>query len=62
MKRIHAKSEGYEVIDEFGNNIASIVWIEFENNNVVKVIDEFVSDIIRRVHVKKDGQEVKRVY
>jgi len=50
MKRIHAKSEGYEVI------------IEFENNNVVKVIDEFGSDIIRRVHVKKDGQEVKRVY
>ena len=38
MKRTHAKTAGYEVIDEFERNI------------------------IRRVHVRKDGQEVKRVY
>lgn len=62
MKRIHAKTAGYEVIDEFERNIASIVWLEFEDNNVVKVIDEFERNIIRRVHVRKDGQEVKRVY
>ena len=62
MKRIHAKSNGYEVIDEFERNIASMVWLEIENNNVVKVIDEFETNIIRRVHVKKDGQEIKRVY
>ena len=62
MKIVHAKSEGYEVIDEFERNIASIVWLEFEDNNVVKVIDEFERNIIKRVHVKKDGQEVKRIY
>lgn len=62
MKRIHAKSKGYEVIDEFENNIESIVWLEIEDNNVVKVIDEFGENIIRRVHVKKDGKEIKRVY
>lgn len=62
MKRMNAKSNGYEVIDEFENNIASIVWLEIENNNIVKVIDEFGENIIKRVHVKKDGQEIKRVY
>ena len=62
MEKVNAKSNGYEVIDEFDIDIASIVWLEFKNNNIVKVIDEFDNNIIKRVHVKKDGQEIERVY
>lgn len=62
MEKVNAKSNGYEVIDEFDIDIASTVWLEFENNNIVKVIDEFENNIIKRVHVKKGGQEIERVY
>lgn len=48
----NAKRLGYKVIDEFGIDIASRVYLEFENNKVVKVIDEFDIDIMNRVKIE----------
>lgn len=53
MKKQTAKLLGYEVIDEFGFNIAPSVTLEFKNNKVEKVIDEFGFNIILRVKVLK---------
>lgn len=54
MLKVHAKSAGYEVIDEFGIDNASIVWLTLnENNEVVEVIDEFDIDIINIVTVNQ---------
>ncbi|MBQ8331157.1 MAG: hypothetical protein IJX94_01490 [Clostridia bacterium] len=52
MKK-NAKKMGYKVIDEFGIDIASMVYVECENNEVVRVIDEFDIDITRRVRIER---------
>ena len=51
MKKDTAKALGYKVIDEFGSDISSIVRLEFEEGEIVKVIDEFDCNIITRVFV-----------
>lgn len=51
MKKETAKALGYKVIDEFGSDISSIVLLEFEEGEIVKVIDEFDCNIITRVNV-----------
>ena len=51
MKKITAKTLGYKVIDEFDYDISSRVYLEFEDNKVVKVIDEFGVNIIKIVKV-----------
>lgn len=51
MKKETAKALGYKVIDEFGSDISSIVRLEFEEGEIVKVIDEFDCNIITRVNV-----------
>ena len=51
MKKNTAKALGYKVIDEFGSDISSIVRLEFEEGEIVKVIDEFDCNIITRVFV-----------
>lgn len=51
MKKETAKALGYKVIDEFDNDISSIVYLEFEEDEIVKVIDEFDCNIITRVNV-----------
>lgn len=53
MKKITAKTMGYKVIDEFGFDISSRVYLELENNKIVKVIDEFDIDIALHVKVIK---------
>lgn len=45
-----AKTIGYNVIDEFGINIASIVYLEIENGEL-NVIDEFGINITKRVKI-----------
>ena len=50
MEKETAKMLGYKVIDEFGTDIASRVYLKFEESKVVKVIDEFglnISSIVR---------------
>lgn len=53
MKKMNAEKMGYEVIDEFGIDIASIVYVEDEWGEDLRVIDEFGIDIASRVHVKR---------
>ena len=55
MKRMTAKNLGYKVIDEFENNIASIVYLDFTNHEVI-VIDEFDCDITKRVKIVKEAK------
>ena len=55
----NAKINGYKIIDEFGRDIASIVSLEIVNGKVVKVVNEFGADIIRRVRIAKNGEEIK---
>ena len=45
------KELSYNVIDQFGRDISSIVRLEFEEGEIVKVIDEFDCNIKTRLFV-----------
>ena len=53
MKKANAKMLGYKVINEFEIDIASMVYLEFEGDKVVAVIDEFGINIMSIVKVIK---------
>lgn len=53
MKKTNAKNLGYKVINEFGFDISSRVYLEIKDNKVIKVIDEFDVNIINIVKVTK---------
>lgn len=46
----NAKTMGYKVIDEFGTDISSIVYVIAENNEI-KVFNEFGVNIVNIVKV-----------
>lgn len=47
----NAKTMGYKVIDEFGSDISSIVYVIVENNEI-KVFNEFGVNIVNIVKVQ----------
>lgn len=51
MKKRNAKHCGYKVIDEFGSDISSIVFVEVVNGKFV-VYDEFDSNVTSIVKVE----------
>ena len=53
MRKPNAKMMGYKVIDEFEDDIASIVHLEFDGDRIVGVIDEFGDNIITMVKIVK---------
>ena len=50
-----AKMLGYKVIDEFGLDIASRVYLKIDENWELKIIDEFGLDITKRVRLEKEN-------
>lgn len=61
MRKETAKKLGYEVIDEFGFNIANRVWVELKDGKVVSVMDELGSDIKNIVKVFFNGLRIKNI-
>lgn len=61
MKKETARRKGFEVINEFGSDVAGIVWIELKDGKVVSVIDELGNDIKTIVEVYFNGLRIKNI-